>query len=177
MQGKVHVAIGTATAAFLCVQYPNGFDLGGVNVIPYIALLTASAGSYAPDIDMQTTHSGKKHKTASKVINKIGGGHRGITHTLLFPVILYVLMIFSQNYLQAYSGLASLVISLLFGFELGWIMHIFADLFNGKGCPIFWPIMQGKVHIMDLPSSGIGAWLFAIVYVSILVLIIRGGLF
>lgn len=177
MQGKVHVAIGTATAAFLCVKYPNGFDFNGLHIIPYISLLAASAGSYAPDIDMQTTHSGKKHKTVSKVVNKVGGGHRGITHTLLFPTILYALMIFTNNYLQEYQGLASLVVSLIFGFGFGWIMHIFADLFNGKGCPIFWPIMRSKVHIMDLPSSGIGAWIFAIVYISILVLIISGGIF
>lgn len=176
MQGKVHVAIGVATTAALCIQYPNGFDLGGVTVLPYVALLSASAGSYAPDIDMGTTHAGKKHKVASKVVNKVGGGHRGITHTLLFPILIYLLMLFTNNYLAGFSGLASLVVSILFGFELGWVMHIFADLFNGKGCPIFWPIMKSKVHIMDLPSSGLGAWCFAIVYTGILICILYGGL-
>ena len=176
MQGKVHVAIGVGALACICFKYPTGFDLNGINIVPGIALLTAAAGSYAPDIDSSHTHAGQKHKVASKVVSKVGGGHRGITHTLLFPAIIFAVMFAVQQTLVDYDYLAMLVQSLLFGFEFGWLMHIFADLFNGKGCPIFWPIVKSKLHVMDLPSSGIVPWVFAIVLVAVLGFLMLGGI-
>lgn len=176
MNGKVHVAIGVASVVCLCVKYPTGFEMFGVNVLPEIALLTAAAGSYAPDIDSSRTHAGQKHKVASKVVSKVGGGHRGITHTLLFPTIVGALMYFVQGYLAEYDTLATICLSILFGFEMGWCMHIFADLFNGKGCPIFWPLMRSKVHILDLPSSGFVPWIFAAVLIGLMAVVTFGGL-
>lgn len=177
LQGKVHVAIGVGALACLCVKYPSGFDFNGINILPIISMATAAAGSYAPDIDSNRTHAGQKHKVASSVVSKVGGGHRGITHTLLFPAIIAGFMIFVNGYLAQYQYLATLVQSLLFGFEFGWVMHIFADLFNGKGCPVFWPIVQAKVHIMDLPSSGFVPWIFAAVLIAICAFFTLGGLF
>lgn len=170
MQGKVHVAVGVTTVAYLVYKHPMGFDFNGTTILPVVALLTAAAGSYAPDIDMGTTHAGRKHQLTSKVVNKVGGGHRGITHTLLFPAIIFGLIYFTQNYLSSYAFLASLIVSLLYGFEIGWVLHIFADLFNGKGCPVLWPLMKGKVHIMDLPSKGFGAWCFYFVYLVFIII-------
>lgn len=177
MQGKVHVAIGVASTVCLCAKYPTGFEFANTMIIPLIALATATAGSYAPDIDMGRTHSGMKHKTASKVISKVGGGHRGITHTLLVPAIVAALMFLVSNYLTRLPYIASVLNSLLFGFQWGYIMHLFADLFNGKGIPLFWPIMRGKVHIADLPSSGFGGWAFAVVMIFIMGAFTFGGLF
>lgn len=177
MQGKVHVAIGTATVACLLVKYPMGFDLNGVTIIPAISLVTAAAGSYAPDIDSTRTHAGMKHKVTSKVVNKVGGGHRGITHTLLVPAITLVLMYLANSYLVSWPYIASIVNSLIFGFAIGYIMHLFADMFNGKGIPLFWPLMKGKVHIMDLPSSGFVPWLFALILVGIMAVLTFGGVF
>lgn len=170
MQGKVHVAIGVAAAACLCYKYPNGFEFLDTNVLPLSALVTAAAGSYAPDIDNSRTHAGASHKITSKVVGKVGGGHRGITHTLLIPIGLIFLMLFIRDYLGMYANLASTLMSFIFGFNLGWLLHIFADLFNGKGVPLFWPLMKSKVHIMDLPSSGVGGWLFAIVCIGLMVI-------
>lgn len=168
MQGKVHVAIGVATVGLMCIKYPEGFNLAGAHILPIISLATAAAGSYAPDVDSAMTHAGQKHKVTSKVVSKVGGGHRGITHTLLFPAIIGVLMYMTASNLSSYPALATIVQSLLLGFEMGWIMHIVADLFNGKGCPLFWPLMKGKVHIMDLPSSGAVPWIFAVVFVAVM---------
>lgn len=164
MQGKVHVAIGTVTAVGLIVAFPKGFEVLNVNMIPLISLATIEAGSYLPDIDMGTTHSGRQHPLVSKAISKLGGGHRGVTHTLVVPIILIILVRAIGLYLGDLHYLASLLGSLIFGFFVGWVSHIFADLFNGKGCPLLWPIMQGKVHIMDLPSDGFVPWVFTGVY-------------
>lgn len=175
MQGKVHVVIGVTTVACLCVKYPTGIELFGMNILPEIALVTAAAGSYAPDIDMGRTHAGQKHKVASKLISKFGGGHRGITHTLVVPLILGIIMFMMNQWLAPYPYICMIVQSLLFGFEAGWVMHIFADLFNGKGVPLLFPLSTSKIHVMDLPSSGFGGWMFAVIFVGIMAVITFGG--
>lgn len=176
MTGKVHVAVGVVSVGALLFQYPTGFDLNGTTILPAVALVTAAAGSYAPDIDLGRSHSGMKHKTASKVVSKIGGGHRGITHTLLVPTIVLAFMLYVQTQLTVLPAISSLLLSLLFGWEVGYLAHIFADLFNGKGVPLFWPIIKGKVHIADLPSDGFGAWMFAVLYTVCIILYLRYGL-
>ncbi len=163
MQGKVHVMIGTGALAIMCVKYPQGFEFAGARVVPFIGMVTAAFGSYLPDIDQARTHMGQKHKVTSKVVNKVGGGHRGFTHTLVIPILLGIGMWMVGTQLQS-AWLASALMSLLFGVEFGYLMHIIADLFNGKGCPIFWPLMQGKVHIMDIPSSGVVPFIFAVIF-------------
>lgn len=166
MTGKIHVTIGVGTLALISIKtFGNGFDFFGTTVYPVVGMLTAAAGSYAPDIDMQRTHAGQKHKVASKVISKVGGGHRGIMHTLLMPACLVTLMYIVGEYIDGI--LANGLMSLIFGFAYGYIMHLFADMFNGKGIPLFWPLMRGKVHIMDIDSSGWQAWTFCIVFLAI----------
>ena len=124
MTGKIHVTVGTVSLAFLAAKYPTGFVAFGTTVYPMIGLISAAAGSYAPDIDMQRTHAGQKHKTISKVVNNVGGGHRGVTHTLLVPAIVGVLIYFTSSYLSSIPLLASFLMSILFGFEFGYVMHL-----------------------------------------------------
>lgn len=177
MQGKVHVAIGMGSLFILSCKYPTGFDLGPMHILPEIGLLTATVGSYMPDIDSQRTHEGQKHKVASKAIGKVGGGHRGITHTLLVPTIVLVLMLFVNFYLADFYYLNLLSSSILFGFEYGYVMHLIADMFNGKGIPLLWPVSSSKIHIMDLPSSGVVPWLFTVVILLLMALVSFGGIF
>ena len=176
MNGKVHVTIGCATAMCLALKYPAGVDIANMHIVPVLALVTATAGSYAPDIYMGRTHSGMKHKTASKIISKVGGGHRGITHTLLVPAIVGAFMWFAANYLAAAPYIAMTVCSLCFGWEWGYLMHLVADMFNGKGIPLFWPLLKSKVHIMDLPSSGFVPWIFAVLFIAVFGYLIFGGI-
>lgn len=175
MTGKVHVTIGVASLGLFCLQYPHGFEFAGSTVYPAVGLVTAAFGSYLPDIDMERTHMGSQHKITSKVVNKVGGGHRGITHTLLVPAIIALLMylIGTKLYIPFITAsFANIVISglmsILFGVEYGYCMHIFADMFNGKGCPILWPIVRKKIPgILDLPSEGFGAWAFAVILIFV----------
>lgn len=176
MQGKIHVFIGASTLTLLCVKYPTGFDAFGTHILPEIGLLTAAVGSYAPDIDLGRSHSGMKHQVASKVVSKVGGGHRGITHTLLVPFIVAVLMFTVSNYIGN-NLIGGLLNSLLFGWEFGYVMHLLADMFNGKGIPIFWPLLKGKVHIMDIPSNGFGAWAFSFICVGFIYFLVFKGVF
>lgn len=176
MQGKVHVTIGAGCLAVLCLKHPTGFTLADtVFIIPEIGMITAAIGSKLADIDMHGSSMGRKHQVTSKVINKVGGGHRGITHTLLFPFLLVALTWVSVDYLRDYYWIHTITSSLLFGLTFGYIMHIIADLFNGKGCPILWPISKSKISIADLPSSGWVPWLFAFIFIGLFAVIIFGG--
>ena len=179
MNGKVHVAIGTASLALLCLKFPEGFEFAGTHITPIIGMFAASAGSYAPDIDLARSHAGQKHKGAAsavKVAGKVTGvsGHRGITHTLLVPALLIAVMVFTNVYFARWRSLQGVLFSLVFGFLYGYVVHIAADLFNGKGCPIFWPITKNKVHVMDLPSTGVVPWIFAVFVVGLQLVLFIG---
>lgn len=165
MQGKVHVFVGTSTLVLLTAKCPGGFDMNGIHIIPAIGILTAAAGSLAPDIDLARSSAGMKHKVVSKVASKVGGGHRGFFHTLAIPLISIILLSYIPTVLP-YGVLSTLLGSLVFGWTFGYVMHLFADMFNGKGIPLFWPLMKGKVHILDIPSSGFGAWAFSVICVA-----------
>lgn len=175
MNGKVHATIGVGTVACLALAYPSGFTVFGTKVIPVIALATAAAGSYMPDVDNARTHAGMKHKVTSKVVSKVGGGHRGVTHSLIFPALILGIMYMCSANVLSYQYIASLLMSLLFGYNTGWVLHIVADLFNGKGCPILMPLSSQKIHILDLPSQGAVPWLFAGVFIVVVALFTFGG--
>lgn len=182
MTKSVHVTAGTATMLFLAVKYPSGFPVAGVNVLPALTIVTAMTGSFIPDFDTKPMHysqgkrgiSKKIAQAKSKVVNTATGGHRGVTHTLLFPGIMCALMWYIANYFGKMPHFASLCMSLIFGFAAGWIIHIFADLFNGKGCPILWPFVKAKFHVMDFPSEGIGQWIWCVLYLIVSFMVILG---
>lgn len=153
MTGKTHVALGTAFMIAMTVKYPQGTEVLGMSVIPAVSLLTISAGSYGPDIDIKQSHLGKKYKFLSKHLK-----HRGITHTLLVPAVLLAAMIA----VQAIPVLPSLI----FGFLMGWVTHILADLCNRKGVPLLWPLSSNKIHIATFKT---GTWheaIFAILWLG-----------
>lgn len=175
MNGKVHALIGVGTVACITLANPRGFTLWGTNILPAISLATAAAGSFMPDVDNPRTHAGHQHKVTSKVVSKVGGGHRGITHSLIFPAVILALMYYISTFAASYKYIASLLMSLLFGYVTGWIMHIFADLFNGKGCPILMPLSKSKIHIVDLPSTGVVPWIFAVALIALMALLTIGG--
>ena len=108
MQGKVHVFVGTSTLVLLTAKCPGGFDMTGIHIIPAIGILTAAAGSVAPDIDLARRSAGMKHKVVSKVASKVGGGHRGFFHTLAIPLISIILLSYIPTVLP-YGVLSTLL--------------------------------------------------------------------
>ncbi len=141
MTGKTHAAVGVATTAAILMLNPQGFELWDMHIIPAISLVTAATGSYLPDIDIHQSTMGQRHKFISKRLK-----HRGFTHTLVIPILLLALMQFI-TFLLPGAILGDIINSLLFGLDLGWVLHIFADLFNRKGVPLFYPVSKAHVHI------------------------------
>ena len=95
-------------------------------------------------VELKNSTLGQKLRMISHLFR-----HRGLTHTLLFPVLLTLLMMGLKA-----QGMA-VVPELLLGFNVGWVTHIIADAFNHKGVPILWPIVRKKLHVA---SVHIGTW-------------------
>ena len=182
MTKSVHTTVGVGTFLLLSVSCPDGFEVASINMLPSVVMVTSALGSILPDFDMKPMHysqgkKGVKKKIAqvkTKAVNAATGGHRGITHTLLFPALLYAVLYFISTSFTRMPAFTSLIGSLVFGVLAGWVLHIFADLFNGKGAPILWPFVRSKLHIMDCPSEGIGQWLWCICYLAVVLLLTVG---
>lgn len=77
-------------------------------------------------------------------------GHRGVTHTLIVPIVLC-------------SGLAGFVYYglsrptwFVWWFLFGWVMHVAGDLFTPSGVPILWPVSSRRLMVSSNPTrSGI----------------------
>ena len=180
MNKTVHTIAGAVPFVLLTAACPEGFEVLGGRVLPIVAITTSIVASPLPDFDLKSMHfsQGKKglgKKVAqlkTKAVNKVTGGHRGITHTLLFPVLFAVAYFICQDLLSKYYYLCSFVGSLIFGLFSGWSLHLFADMFNGKGCPLLWPIIKKKIPGVDLPSTGVVPYIWLFMYTLALYFII-----
>lgn len=140
MNKLTHETVGVTSAVALTALYGSNLSIVGNKVMMPIALTTVALGSVLPDIDLQSSTLGRKHKIISRMFT-----HRGFTHTLVIPLLLCGLLYSLQFFLS--GATQTLVASLLFGLLFGWVFHIFADLFNGKGVPLLWPIIKAKIHV------------------------------
>lgn len=142
MTGKTHAICGTMTMVAIAACNAKGLDFGGFSLVPWVSIVAAPSGSYMPDIDLHRSKMGSKHKIISKFLT-----HRGITHTLLVPFLLALL----QRVVM--DARIPLLPELIFGFNVGWIVHIIADMFNKKGVPILWPLTKKHFHVASVLTS------------------------
>lgn len=87
-------------------------------------VIGAIAGSDLPDID--------QYFSALK--------HRKVTHSLLFPSLFLGIEYFYHS-------------GVLLGLVIGWVIHIFMDMMNGKGVCLFYPIKK-NFNILDIKYNG-----------------------
>lgn len=164
MTGKTHTAVGFTAMIVLATFYPDSLNVADSVVIPSVGLLATVPGSLAPDVDIKGSAASKKVPLLHHFFS-----HRGITHTLLVPVILYALL---------YQFHLSVVIeSQIFGFMFGWLMHIAADLLNRKGVPIFWPLLTSKYHIATVKTGTGQETVFLVVWCIVCVCVVFSKIF
>ena len=137
MKPTTHNVIGLLSALIIC-EYFN---------LPKLEIVSGAMNTAAlPDIDLK--------------INLFP--HRGITHSLLIPCLLYIsyyLMDGSPKYI-------------ILGAIIGLLSHILSDMLNGKGTEIFWPSRK-NFRVMDIQYNGfIENLLFKIMTGIIVVLLI-----
>lgn len=222
MTGKTHVACSATAVAVLALAHPDGYRFAGVDVLPWVGVLSSVVGALLPDIDIPQSRLGQKFKFLSKNLK-----HRGITHTLLVPLILAVGvtcmgtrkasiiaslmvgiligMLYDErvnlkrgniiekikNLLVNKKGLTATIVmvilsytvpetgaSILWGLMVGWVLHIFEDLFNFKGCPIMYPFSKKHIHIASFKTRHWSEFLFFFLWEGVFVLwalLIVGG--
>ena len=100
----------------------------------YIGLII---GSFFPDIDEPNSYIGKKFYFLSKIFRKIGLKHRTLTHSIIFPFILFLIIVFIPD----------LDTFFVKGFIIGIILHIIGDAITISGVPIFYPISKKRYFL------------------------------
>ncbi|MFP5528202.1 metal-dependent hydrolase [Peptococcus simiae] len=139
MQGRTHLigglAVGLAMLSLDRFQVPLEKSL--------VCLTAASIGSLLPDIDTPESKLGHFVKPLSLALNKTFG-HRGITHSPLLLVILYLLL---EALVPDFHNPA------LF-FAAGMLSHLVLDMLNHKGVPLLYPLPY-KFHIASFRNGSL----------------------
>lgn len=156
MTGKTHAICGTITAVTIAVCTKGSIQMGTYTVLPAISVLAAPTGSYMPDIDLHRSKMGSKHKIISKLLT-----HRGFTHTLVVPMLLVLL----QYWLMSLP--IPVLPDLVFGYNVGWLIHIIADMFNKKGVPVLWPLTKTHFHVASVLTSSKQEYFFIFFWVVV----------
>ena len=104
-------------------------------------LILICVGAILPDSDTRYSKIGKVLP-----LWRLGFKHRGITHSFILPLIIYILL---RNIYPNF-------IYVLFG----WYTHIISDMLNKPGVDAFFPLSLLSKHkrfkIMNLKGKGIG---------------------
>ena len=144
MLGKTHVAfslglgsLGVWSFSALGNILPSGQEL----VMFYSAL---AFGSLFLDIDEPNSTLGKNTIGISNLI-KILFGHRGLTHSLIFLIVMGCLLR-SGLYVESFIKHETLEI-LIFGFLLGCSFHLIGDMLTLSGVPLLFPFSTKRFHL------------------------------
>lgn len=149
-----------ASAYLVTAKLMPDFELFQQPHLFYIGLFVCLFGSLLPDLDHPESKLGSKVPFISYPIAGIFG-HRGITHSLLAITTIAWAMktyIFTNN-------TTGLYLLFMWPLAIGYLSHLFADLFSYAGIPLFYPF-RFKLRIPAF-SSGTA---HVIIYVSSLAL-------
>lgn len=138
MNGPVHTVIGLSTGVIGATFLYNSLPVLQESALgPTAYVIAITYGSVFPDLDLN-----------GRPLHFLGG-HRGLTHTLVGPALCIGLMQLAKN--SEFGELAGIFRAAMFGFVIGWLLHILADTFQRKGVPLFWPLSRARVHIASIP--------------------------
>ena len=170
MTGKTHVACSTATVVVFAVAHRSGYQFCGVDILPWVGAMAVPVGALLPDIDIPQSRLGQKFKFLSKNMK-----HRGITHTLLMPLVLFLgtTSVKTRTSSIISAIVVGLMVSMLFDAKMNWkkgsiltklknfivnkkgivttiILLILAMIAPATGASILWGLMCGwTLHIFE----------------------------
>lgn len=154
MTAKTHL-MGGALSALVAIGYSR---------IPAAqaatGLLVAAFGSLFPDIDCRNSMLGRLTRPVSTLIGQLFG-HRTLFHSPLLYAALFLL--FSQN--KSHNIYGHL-------FIIGAVSHLFLDMFNSKGIPLFYPCRKrfrlGHIKERSIGERAVYFLLFTLCVLTIL---------
>lgn len=145
--GQTHFAAGIASMMLFQYITKQPFQTDLILISGLIGLVA--------DIDQEGSTAGKLFRPISYIFDKFRDfstktknkylinifEHRGITHTLLIPVLIFLLWYKTgQDY--------------LFASMVGYLSHLIMDINNDRGIPIFHPFSFKKVHLLTISTGG-----------------------
>jgi membrane-bound metal-dependent hydrolase YbcI (DUF457 family) len=101
--------------------------------------LLAGVASFGPDMDHSSSTIGRLLGPVPRLIRKVGGGHRGVTHS-----VAAVLAVFGVGLL--YGAVPALAAA------EGWLAHIWCDLLTIEGVQLFWPL-TARPHLASMRTG------------------------
>jgi membrane-bound metal-dependent hydrolase YbcI (DUF457 family) len=136
MTGRSHMVIGTVSAATAAAATRSTATTAAV------IITAAVATAKLPDFDMNLRFLGVKH--------------RGVTHTLIFMLLLVAAVGFG---LSTNATTAPYVMDAVTGMVIGYGMHLVADACTPHGVPVFAPFYRPDVHLLPEPLRiTTGSW-------------------
>lgn len=139
MIGRTHaLAAFTALSAVYFVGAPPTMSLATF----MIALLANQIGGIAPDIDQPTAPLWRNLPIGGpigKVIDRLLGGHRFLTHSILGLILFGALVHFLLVFLQPIIPLVNVGLVWL-AFMIGMLSHLIMDTFTKEGVPWLLPV-------------------------------------
>ena len=143
--------IGIAAGLILTVLAIRGFQTYGVNPQMAIGMVI---GSIVILVAKKIIGNSKTFKWATK--------HRGLMHTLVVPVMLFMGLNVSEYPLWRY---------IILGLLIGYLSHLFADMLTVEGCPVLFPLTKKNIHFLSLktkdPICTKAAWIVAVLSVVV----------
>ncbi len=125
MMSKTHMAFGLLVGLFFSEFF------GIENKLLFVSVCVLA--SLVPDLDLPMSTLGRKVRPLSWLLN-ILFGHRGLLHTIWFPLIIWViLMVYGHNLIAG-------------AFFLGYVSHLIIDMLNIKGLYLFYPIIPVRLY-------------------------------
>ena len=139
MLGRTHVAFALCVASVGVMGYEHiTAPMSHKDLILFFG--GVAIGALLPDIDEPQSRIGKATPMVSHAFKSLFG-HRGATHTLLFPLAVGAALYFL--FLALSWNLAALL-----GLVLGCYLHIAGDMLTKSGCPIYLPFNKKNIGLL-----------------------------
>jgi len=142
MVGRTHVAAGILAASYLS----GILDLDAAD--RFTCFVAAACGSLYPDIDHPGSHVSQYLGPISTIYNwaerrvmPAGMQHRGITHTPILLVILFLVGLFTEADVYILAA------------WLGTLSHLVLDTLTVSGIPVFWPLTARRFRVLSIKTG------------------------
>ena len=149
MKGRTHLAFAA------CIASVSVFFLESSSEGKAVFALLIILASFLPDIDHPDSMLGKSIRPISSILGAVAG-HRGIFHSIVVPLILFLLL-----YLAGYLAFGIAVM-------IGYFSHLILDSLNHSGVRWLYPLPFRFRGV--LRSGGLADFLFFLVFVKLTVI-------
>lgn len=137
----ISTALAITTSSMLGLHYFEIYTMDPKYIAPF--MLSVAIGSTFPDIDEPESWIGRRTIIISNII-KLIFGHRGMTHTIISSIFIFILAYIASKYLMI--GVTGNYIAI--GFAIGWFLHSIGDAHTKGGVPLFLPYSKKKFWVL-----------------------------